>query len=390
MGFPMAVFRSAELLALSAALLMWPGAAQAEPVKPTRDSDVVEVLPSGGTGAEERRLRRLWVNQPTDAVTAVSLAKRYLARAREQGDPRFAGQALAVLQPWPDAKTAPDDVLLLQATLQQYLHEFDVSAGHLEMLVARRPDHAQAWLTLATVRRVQGRYAQSDAACLGLQAAGVRLEGQACSAENAGLRGDFDASRSSLQQLLAAPRLAAPTQSWLLTTLAELEQRAGRPEVAEATFKQALQAEAGGYTLLTYVDFLMDMNRHDEALALLTPQPRTDAVMLRLAMVGARLKSPAAAKDAREVRDAMAQANLRPDARSTHAREQAMFALWVDAKPIAALALARENVRKQREPLDLMVLAHAARAAGDAKALGEAARIRQEMGLHDQRLDALL
>ena len=107
-------------------------------------------------------------------------------------------------------------------------------------------------------------------------------------------------------------------------------------------------------------------------------------------MVGARLKTPNAAVDARVVRDVMAQANLRPGARATHAREQAMFALWVDNKPVAALALARENVRKQREPLDLLVLAHAARAAGDAKAIREADQLRQEMGLHDQRLDALL
>ncbi|MDO9316223.1 MAG: hypothetical protein Q7T97_16940 [Burkholderiaceae bacterium] len=376
--------------AIGAAALAWPGPGWATPVNPTRDSEVVEVLPSGGTGAEERRLRRLWVNQPTDAVTAVSLARRYLARAREQGDPRYAGQALAVLQPWPDARSAPDDVLLLQATLQQYLHEFDVSAGHLEMLVARRPDHAQAWLTLATVRRVQGRYAESDAACRGLQAAGVRLESLACLAENESLRGNTDAARDSLQQMLAAPRLSPSTRSWLLTTLAELEQRAGRPDIAETTFKLAMAAEAGGYTLLTYADFLMDMNRHAEALALLTPQPRTDAVLLRLAIAGARLKSPGADKDARQVRDAMAQANLRPDARGTHAREQAMFALWVDAKPAAALALARENVRKQREPLDLLVLAHAARAAGDEKAIREADQIRKEMGLHDERLDALL
>ena len=152
----------------------------------------------------------------------------------------------------------------------------------------------------------------------------------------------------------------------------------------------ALAAEAGGYTLLTYADFLMDLNRHAEALALLMPQPRTDAVMLRLAIAGARLKSPGADKDARQVRDTIAQANLRPDARVTHAREQAMFALWVEAKPAAALALARENVRKQREPLDLMVLARAARAAGDAQAIREADQIREEMGLHDKRLDALL
>lgn len=368
----------------------WSQGALAEPVNPTRDSEVVEVLPAGGTAAEDRQLRRLWIDQPTDAATAASLARRYLARARELGDPRFAGQALAVLQGWPDPKSAPDDLLLLQATVQQYLHEFDQSAGHLELLVARRPDHAQAWLTLATVRRVQGRYADSDAACQGLLATGVRLEAQACLAENASLRGDNDGARRTLQQLLAPPRLPTATRSWLLTTLAELEQRDGHPEAAESAFKKALEVERGGYTLLTYADFLFDQSREEEALALLVPQPRTDAVMLRLAMVGARLKTPHAAVDARVVRESMAQANLRPGARITHAREQAMFTLWVEDQPAAALELARENVRRQREPLDLLVLAHAARASGDPKALREVDQLRRDMGLHDRRLDALL
>ena len=383
-------WRIAVVVTAGAFCAAWGLGARAEPLNPQRDSDVIEVLPAGGSAAEDRKLRRLWASQPTDATTAVSLAKRYLSRARELGDPRYAGQALAVLQGWPDPKTAPDDVLLLQATLQQYLHEFEVSAGHLELLVARRPEHAQAWLTLATVRRVQGRYAESNVACQGLLAAGVRLESQACLAENASLLGDNEGARRSLQQLLEPPRLPSSTRAWLLTTLAELELRDGQPVAAETAFKQALEVENGGYTLLTYADFLFEQKREEEALALLLPQPRTDAVMLRLAMVGARLNTPNAAVDARVVREAMAQANLRPEARSTHAREQAMFALWVEAKPAAALALARENVRRQREPLDLLVLAHAARASGDANAIREADQLRKEMGLHDQRLDALL
>jgi len=125
-------------------------------------------------------------------------------------------------------------------------------------------------------------------------------------------------------------------------------------------------------------------------LSQLEQQPRTDAVLLRLAIAGTRTRSPDAQRDVREMRDRMALANLRPDARTTHAREQAMFALWVDAKPQRALELARVNVRLQREPLDLLLLAQAARASGQANAVREAQQLRKEMGLHDERLDALL
>ena len=113
-------------------------------------------------------------------------------------------------------------------------------------------------------------------------------------------------------------------------------------------------------------------------------------MLLRLAIAGRRGRTAEGARDAAEMRERIALANERPDARALHAREQAMFALWVDADPRRALALARVNVQSQREPADLLVLVHAARAAGDAAALREADRLRRDIGLADRRLDASL
>ena len=365
--------------------------AQATVVVAKSDAEVIETLPAAlGNRADERKLRRQWAASPANAELSVALAQRYMDQARAQGDPRYAGQALAVLQAWPDAAKAPDEVLLMQATVQQYLHAFDASAQLLERLVKRQPQHAQAWLTLATVRRVQGRYAESDKACAALALTGAGMYAQACQAENDSLRGDVDGARATLQRLLALPHSRAPVRNWLMTTLAEVEARAGRPVEAEAAYVAALHAQADAYTTLSYVDFLMQRDRDRDALSQLEQQPRTDAVLLRLAIAGTRTRSPDAQRDVREMRDRMALANLRPDARTTHAREQAMFALWVDAKPQRALELARVNVRLQREPLDLLLLAQAARASGQANAVREAQQLRKEMGLHDERLDALL
>ena len=86
----------------------------------------------------------------------------------------------------------------------------------------------------------------------------------------------------------------------------------------------------------------------------------------------------------------IALANLRPDAKLFHAREQAMFALFIEQQPQRALALARLNVQHQREPLDLLVLAQAARATGQPAALVETERVMNELGLRDQRVAALL
>jgi hypothetical protein len=67
-----------------------------------------------------------------------------------------------------------------------------------------------------------------------------------------------------------------------------------------------------------------------------------------------------------------------------------MFALWIDNDPRRACTFARENVRHQREPLDLLVLAQCARADGDAAARRQVAALVAELGLVDRRIEALL
>ena len=364
----------------------------AEPIVPTRDDQVIEVLPGLATSRlEERRARRALAQRPTDPALAVGVARRLLARAHDDGDPRFAGQALAAISGWSDAD-APDDVLLLRADLQQYLHEFDASVQNLQRLVARPSGArvAQAWLTLATVRRVQGRYADSDAACSKLPDAASALYASACAAENAALRGEFDAARASLARLLATPGLPASTKAWLLVTRAEMEQRAGRVEAADAAFRTSLELQSDSYTRLAYADFLIEQRRPSEALKWLAGEVRSDPVLLRLAIAGKLAKSADATRDAAEMRERIALANLRPDAKVSHGREQAMFALAVEGDPARAVALARGNVAHQREPLDLVVFAQAAKAAGDAAALQEARALAAQMGLHDQRIQTLL
>lgn len=381
---------TALLLALFGAAL---APLRAAPIVPTRDDEVIEVLPAlSGNRAEERRLRKQLAQAPRDPALALAVAKRYLDQAHELGDPRFAGMAMSAIEGWTDEASMPDGVLMMRANLQQYLHEFDASARSLQKLLARpsAQPRPQAWLTLATVRRVQGRYADSDAACKQVAQAGAALHANACMAENAGLRGDVDRARAAFTGLMATPSLPTETKAWLTTSLAELEQRAGRASAADVAFRAALKLAADSYATLAYADFLIEQKRPTEALALLKDQPRSDAVVLRLAIAGAQAKSVSGAADAAEMRERINLANERPDAKVFHGREQAMFALFVERQPERALELARGNVAQQREPLDLLVLAQAARATGQAAALQEALRLTQELGLRDARVQALL
>ena len=354
-------------------------AAIATPITPASDSQVIERLPPATR-----------ISSSADPVVAAAEARALIDASRQEGDPRFAGRALARLARWQgaaQAPSAPADVLLVLAEAEQYLHEFDRATSRLQALVAREPGNPQAWLLLATLHRVQGRYALSDQACIALKQLRVQPYADACSAENLALRGDNDAARSQLQTLIARAA-AAPTRAWLSTTLAELEQRAGDVIASDTAWRQSLQAASDTYTAVGYADFLLDQQRPQEAWDLLIPLARSEGVLLRLAIAAGRLNRPEAAALRSELRARHAQADLRPED-SGHQRERALRALDIDNRPAAALAHALKNIGRQREPIDLWLLGRCAVAAGDSKALAQARELAKTQGLRDARLAAL-
>ncbi|MGI4779180.1 MAG: hypothetical protein ACRYGA_13880 [Janthinobacterium lividum] len=370
----------------------------AAPRTPAGDSEVVESLPlvSGWSG-RQRTLRRELAQRPQDERVAVAAARSYLTMARTEGDARYAGYAAGALQAWDALPLAqvPVGVLVMRATVAQFLHDFDASETMLRAALARQPGNAQAWITLATIQRVRGRYAESDAACRELGRAGAVSYGVACLAENAGLRGDPAGARRALRGLLDDPAVAGPNQAgtrqWLLTSLAEIEELAGRPTAAEAAYREALDLDRSGYTLLAYVDFLLHERRPASVASLLAKEARSDSVLLRLAIAerldGAADKTRPAAE---ELRSRFEAAALRPGSTAAHAREEALFALAVQGDAPRALTLARTNVEVQREPIDLLIYARAAVAAGDPKAREDVKMLMQQMGLRDARIDSIL
>ena len=347
--------------------------ASAAPIVPTHDGQVIERLPDvvrAGTAA--------------DPGAALRDARALLDAGRREGDPRLAGRALARLARWQSDPRAPAELVLLLAQTEQHLHQFDRARARLQALVAREPGQPQAWLTLATLHRVQGRYAESDAACRAIVQLRVQPYGDACAAENLALKGEFDAARRQLQALIARASEAG-TRAWLWTTLAELEQRAGRAGASDQAWRQSLAAGRDSYAAIAYADFLLEQKRPREAWTLLQPEPRSDAALLRLAIAARRAGLPEAAALDAELRERFSLADQRTGP-SGHERERALMALEIERDPAAALRAARANVERQREPLDLLLLARSAAAAGDATAANEARVLARRIGLHDVRL----
>ncbi len=379
---------------------LWIASVLAAPVVPASDGEVVEHLPARLIGMP-RLLRDVAGRSSADATAAaradpVGAARRaqaLLDEARDRGDPRYAGYALAAIAPWQHDAQAPPAIAILAATLAQYQHDFDGSRHMLEAVLAREPGNPQATLTLATIARVQGRYAESDARC---REVSLRLYQAACLAENMALRGQVDQGREIVTRLMVLPDLRGPAregvQQWLTTTLAELEERAGDPAAADAAYRRALGLGRDSYLTLDYVDFLIAHARVAEAEALLVKEPRPygDGVLLRLAIVRKEAREADAAKLADELHDRFEAAKERGDAISIHGRELArsLFAVQGDAK--GAVVVARDNLKIQKEPADFLVMAEAAKAANDRDALREVASAAAAVGLVDRRLQAIV
>jgi len=398
-----------RLLCLGLVLLSLSGAGvtHATPWRPSSDNEVIETLPlQSAARQQDRRLRQALARRPQDAALALQAAQTYLDQAHQLGDARFAGLALGVLSAWDSnspesaARPVPTEVLVSKATVLQYLHDFDGARALLTRALKQTPRHAQAWITLATVHRVQGRYAESDRACAQVTASGAALYGEACLAENQSLRGQQAPARLRFKQLLASPAAQGPAGSgqrqWLWTSLAELEERAGRPDAAEAAWQRALAEGANGYVRMGWADFLLRQQRPREVLALLADgaavptDAEPDASLLRLAVAATQAGDPRAAAWQTEQARRFAASTARPEAARTHAREQALFALLVAKQPERALSLAQDNLRQQREPVDLLILADAARAQPEAGARRAALQalhtLTRAMGVQDARL----
>ena len=139
--------------------------ALSETFKPSKPDQILEVLARRRLSTDlppEFRARRLALrNEPEQLDLAVSLADEPLKYGRRISDPRFYGEAEAVLKPWwaQEAPLAP--VLFQRANILQFNHRFDYSLKDLAAYLQSSPDDLPARLMEATVFQVTGQYVKA-------------------------------------------------------------------------------------------------------------------------------------------------------------------------------------------------------------------------------------
>ncbi|MGY4827425.1 tetratricopeptide repeat protein [Sphaerotilaceae bacterium SBD11-9] len=374
--------------------------ASAAPFTPPSDDAVVARLPVRLGSPDERHQQRLARAQlqhtPAQLPLALQLARAAIERARQLGDPRELGQAQAALAPWWPLPDPPPAARLLRATIKQSQHDFKAALTDLDALL---PPHgtaplglqAQAELTRASVLQVTGRWSEAGAGCTRLASAhyaalgnAVQWPAQACLAELASLQGHADEAERTLRQLAIQ---AGPGNTWLTLVRAELAERRG-DDAAQALYRQALQTpQPEVYALAAYADWLLAHARPTEVIALLAGREDADALLLRLAIAYRQSRDPRATAATAQLTERFDAAALRGD--SLHAREQARYELELRGNAAAALRHAEANWAQQKEPADALLLARAARAAGQPQAAEPVRRLVRDTGWQDVRLKGL-
>lgn len=345
--------------------------ARAAPYRPASDSTVVATLP-GGLPRSTARFGAVAAgpSTPTDVGNALLVARALIDRARTDGDPRDLGRAQAVLSRWTDWNTAPIDILVLQATVEQSLHHFDRARIALDAALRREPRNAQALLTRATILQVQGHLDAAARDCSVLARTGATLIATACSSSVASLWRQGRTAYVMLDFTLrsAGKSTSSSVRAWVNAVLASIAERNGDFNAAATHHLAALTlAPRDRYVIGAYADFLLD---HDDARAAQTltrDKLMDDALLLRQALARARLGRSDAAVATSMLAERFAEARRRGD--MLHLREEARFELHLRHDARRALSLAKQNwAIPQREPEDARILLEAATAAGDGTA----------------------
>jgi tetratricopeptide (TPR) repeat protein len=381
--------RAAAVLVIG--LLAFVSVVSSEPYMPQSDAQILERLPltANSESRELRVLRRQLMAQPEQLDLACMLAERYIALGRQVADPRYYGYAQSVLQPWWQLTDPPSKVLLLRVNILQNRHDFAGALQDLQLILQRDPRHAQAWLAQAVILQVRARYDEAKRSCLKLIEYKDTMPAIVCLTQVGSLTGQAGKSYDLLRDAIISVRdLPAEQQIWSLTVLAEMAVRLSKPVEAEHYFKQALQLDANDTYLLTaYADFLLDQNRLQEVMALLTNKTNVDALLLRRALAEQRLASPNLASDLAKLQARFAASRLRGE--NLHQGDEARMTLFLLKQPRQALQLALANWQAQREPKDARILLEAALAAESPDSAKPVLDLLSDTGMEDNQLKKL-
>ena len=378
-------------LVLVAFLMLQRSADSAEPYIPASDDEVLETLPKSLISTELTTLRRQLTEAPDNLALAANVAGRYISMGNVEGDPRFYGYARAALKTWWDQDSPPAEILRLRAKLREKEHRYDAALADLRKLLKQQPTNSQAWIEVANILRVQGKYDEAWDACNALREFGGETQTTICQAPLQAVTGQADAARESLEQLLPLIRTRFPSVvPWVQTMQSKVAYALGDIEETEEYFKNGLADSLQDKTLIRdYADFLLDEDRDEEALALAKEHTNDNGVLLRAAIAAKRVQEDDLATQwAAQLAARFEEIRLRGG--QPHGRFEARYELEINNDPKRALSVALANWEKQKETRDTRNVLEAALAAGNSEAAGPVVAFLKRHGTEEAILQGLV
>lgn len=377
--------------AAATALCLFAACVQAAPFTPASDGEVVERLPVASDPALRtvESLRRQLASRPDDAKLRLDVAERYFAMAMAQGDPRYVGYAISTIAPLEKKDAGDSRYWLVRGQLQQYSHDFPGAIASLKRASELAPQAVEPVAWRAAIYMVEAQYALAAHECDQLARIAQPLLAAGCTAYVRGTTGQLIPAYDLLSKAAAAEKEVAPElMLWVQTRLAEMAVRLQRWGDAERHYRSALaQGVTDQFLLGSFADFLLERDRPQEVLQLLAGWERSDILLLRLALAGRAAKDRRAPDWERQLRERFQAAAQRGD--RLHEQEAARWSLELENDPARALAYAKSNYTRQKEPRDAEMLLRAALAAKQPAAAQPALEWLKESGYEDPALQQL-
>ena len=374
-----------------AAAIVWTGAAAAAPWRPVDDAVVLAEVPARNDSAALVEAQRAQRARPHDPDLAQRLVVQQLEAGRRYADPRYFGQAEAVLEPFRMRAGHPIGIDVMWADILQHRHDYDAARAVLDAVLSTAPGTQQARLIRAQMNLAQGRLSEARRDCTALLRGGS--VGVACLAQVLGMSGGLDRGYGLLLHEAGLDAGAGSAnggdpavRSWVLTALADMAERRGDATSIDWLGRAVKADPDDQYARLALADAYIDRGDLSAAERAAGTGPRSDAALLRLAIIAARQGIDN--RDARELQERLAEAQARGE--TVHLRDLARFRLQVLKDSRGALTAARENFKTQKEPWDVRILLEAAAAAHDPTALSDFRAWQRATGYQDHRSSPLL
>jgi hypothetical protein len=357
------------------------------------DSAVLLKPANGQTSIDRDTLRaaiQAWRANPNDIETATNAARLSFLAAMNEGDPRWLGNARAMINPWWGRQDLPAQSLFIRALVRQGLHEFDAALVDLNLAIGKDSAQPEFWAWRFAIYMVKADIHQAKQEC---QAIGTRFgnsEQAGCQAVLLYRTGSPQQAIAQLDSLMRHPDYQGRyAQEWLAYHRGEAQRVAGNHAGAIAVWSAYLDKNAKSHVLqLALVELLNEQQKFAAAWKHNATTPRSDALLVQAIKTSQGLQNGQADQLRREFNDRLTQQTSRGD--FVNERPVIDYLLNVVGDSRQALAMAQQSWKTQREPADAFLFAQAAIQNNTPRQAAEILKWQAETGYQEHRLNELL